>query len=365
VNKHLKNEISLFQYVLTISGTQVGFGVFTLPREVEEIAGTDGWISIIGGCLITILVSLCIIKIMSKHPGDTLLDVLTKYMGKWIGKAGMVVWILYSLLAVSSLLLSILLIIQVWILPKTPDYAILILLIIPLYMLVKGGVSIISRYAVLVFFLTIWMPLLLIIPLKDSHWIYLLPILKDGWIPILYAAKKTIVAFLGFEYAFVLYPYLKNKQAAIKGMVFANIITLLVYLQITITCFSYFSPGGISKYLWPTLSLVAPLHFPFLERFEIIFLSLYLFLFLDTLAPYFFSAINGINQIFNKKNWYLPTYILLSLFVLYLFFYTPSFYQADVLREWWGVAGYFVCYIAPFLLLIYITVLTSWQRRKR
>ncbi|MGE0994583.1 GerAB/ArcD/ProY family transporter, partial [Bacillus sp. GMa5/2] len=48
-----KREITLFQYILTISGVQVGFGLLTLPREVAQGANTDGWMSIIIGCVIT------------------------------------------------------------------------------------------------------------------------------------------------------------------------------------------------------------------------------------------------------------------------------------------------------------------------
>ena len=46
--------------------------------------------SIIIGCALTTLVSLCIVKIMEKHPGYTLLDVLTRYLGKWLGRVGMI-----------------------------------------------------------------------------------------------------------------------------------------------------------------------------------------------------------------------------------------------------------------------------------
>ena len=89
MTKRAKREISLFQYILTISGVQVGFGVLTLPRSCTR-ANTDGWMSIIIGCALTTLVSLCIVKIMEKHPGYTLLDVLTRYLGKWLGRVGMI-----------------------------------------------------------------------------------------------------------------------------------------------------------------------------------------------------------------------------------------------------------------------------------
>ena len=364
MNQYRKNEISLRQYIVTINGVQVGFGLLTLPRELEQEAGTDGWISLLIGWAITTLVSLCIVKIMGKHPGDTLLDVLTRYMGKWMGKAGMVIWILYSLLAALSLTFSVVLVIRTWILPKTPGYALVLLLMIPTYMLIRGGVRILSRYAVFVFFFTLWMPFLLMIPLKDSHWVYLLPILKEGWMPVLYSAKTTVLAFLGFEFAFILYPYLKQKQSAAKGIVIANTITLLVYLQITYVCFVYFSPDEILQYVWPTLTLVKPIHFTVLERFEIVFLSFYLFIFLDSAVPYFFSVTDGINQLYKKKGWMLPVYILLVFLVGVSLFYRPSIEQTDAWREWWGVASYFVAYVFPVVFLLYITGYTYWQRRK-
>lgn len=210
-------------------------------------------------------------------------------------------WILYAVLAAVSLIFSLLYVIHIWILPRSPMFLIMMLLSIPMVMLAYKGVLIISRYAVFTVLFTLWMPLLLFIPLKDGHWIYLLPLLKEGWIPVFNTVKSTIIAFLGFEFAFVLYPYLSNKSSAKKGIVLANLITLFVYLQVTFVSFLYFSPDGITKFLWPTLSLVTPFHFSFLERFEIIFLSFYLFIIFDSCIPYIFTASDGINQLLNKK----------------------------------------------------------------
>ncbi|EEM40735.1 Spore germination protein [Bacillus thuringiensis serovar sotto str. T04001] len=268
--------------------------------------------SIIIGCVITTLVSLCIVKIMEKHPGYTLLDVLIRYLGKWLGRVVMIFWILYAVLAAVSLIFSLLYVIHIWILPRSPMSLIMILLSIPMLMLACKGALIISRFAVFTVIFTLWMPLLLFIPLKDGHFIYLLPLIKEGWLPIINTVKSTIIAFLGFEFSFVLYPYLTNKASAKKGIVIANLITLFIYLQITFVSFIYFSPDGITKFLWPTLSLVTPFHFSFLERFEIIFLSFYLFIIFDSCIPYIFTASDGINQLLNKKGSSLPIYFYYS-----------------------------------------------------
>ncbi|TKH62977.1 spore gernimation protein [Bacillus cereus] len=356
MTKRAKREITLFQYILTISGVQVGFGVLTLPREVAQGANTDGWMSIIIGCVITTLVSLCI--------GYTLLDVLIRYLGKWLGRVVMIFWILYAVLAAVSLIFSLLYVIHIWILPRSPMSLIMILLSIPMLMLACKGALIISRFAVFTVIFTLWMPLLLFIPLKDGHFIYLLPLIKEGWLPIINTVKSTIIAFLGFEFAFVLYPYLTNKASAKKGIVIANLITLFIYLQITFVSFIYFSPDGITKFLWPTLSLVTPFHLSFLERFEIIFLSFYLFIIFDSCIPYIFTASDGINQLLNKKGSSLPIYFLLFGCIFILFFYIPSSYQISSLREFWGTASYFIVFLFPVVFLLYMTLYQHWKRRK-
>ncbi len=193
---------------------------------------------------------------------------------------------------------------------------------------------------------------------------YLLPLIKEGWLPIINTVKSTIIAFLGFEFSFVLYPYLTNKASAKKGIVIANLITLFIYLQITFVSFIYFSPDGITKFLWPTLSLVTPFHFSFLERFEIIFLSFYLFIIFDSCIPYIFTASDGINQLLNKKGSSLPIYFLLFGCIFILFFYIPSSYQISALREFWGTASYFIVFLFPVVFLLYMTLYQHWKRRK-
>ena len=76
------------QYILMIHGVQMGVGVLTLPRELAEKAGTDGWITIIISWFFTTMAGLIIIQIMKKYPNGTILDLLSHYFGKWIGKLG-------------------------------------------------------------------------------------------------------------------------------------------------------------------------------------------------------------------------------------------------------------------------------------
>ncbi|MBN6188827.1 endospore germination permease [Aneurinibacillus sp. BA2021] len=363
MKKAAQKNINLVQYILTINGAQVGGGILTLPAQLAGMAGTDGWISLIIGWLVTVAASLCVIGIMSKHPGETMLEILTRYIGKWAATVWMLIWILYSLLALMTLLYFTLLVLEIWVLPGTNIVSLGILLLIPAYMVARHGVHILGRYAVFVFFFTLWLPALLTIPLRESHIVFILPLLKEGWLPIFYAAKTTVLAFIGFEAAFILYPYLSAKRGAARGIVIASCITLVVYLHITLMCFVYFSPDEITEYIWPALTLVKPIEFTFLERFEIIFLSFYILFFSTSCFPYLLTTLQSINQIVHKKDWQLPIYVLLLSIIVSLFFYRPTYNQFEAIRALWGRAGYVIAYAFPALFFLYAAVRTRFRRR--
>ncbi|PPB08494.1 GerAB/ArcD/ProY family transporter [Brevibacillus laterosporus] len=363
MKKLTDRKISLLQFILTISGIEVGSSILSLPADLARVTGTDGWISIIIGYLFTILISLCIIGIMSKHPNNTMLDVLIYYLGSFFGKSIMVVWILYSLLGAVTIFYTSIYIIKEWVLPNTMTFLIVALFLLCTYIALRGGVRLICRYQVFVFFFTLWMPLILLFSLKHGHLTFLLPVLKEGWLPILHGVKVTVLAFLGFEWVFLFYPYLENKKHAVKGIIIANTITLLVYLQITFSCFTFFSPDEISKFIWPTLTLVKPVRFSFLERFEIIYLSFYIFIFSTSVIPYFFFAMENIAHLFHKPDWHVPYVILLAYALSYLF-YQPSYTEITFWKDSWQWMGYFLVYLFPLLFLLYTMLVGRWRGRQ-
>ncbi|CEH31924.1 spore gernimation protein [Aneurinibacillus migulanus] len=363
MNKSKKREITLLQYILSINAAQVGTSILRLPADLAGVASTDGWISIFVAWIISLIVSLCMVGVMAKHPGATIYDVLTRYLGKWLGRTWMIIWMTSALFTAVIICYRVVGIIKVFILSNTPHFLLALIFLIPVYMVLRSGIRILARYSEFIFFFTLWLPILLILPLKDAEWIYMLPVLKEGWLPILYAVPLTLTSFIGFEMAWILYPYLKSKQSAAKGIIIANSITLLVYLQITLSCFLYFSPDEIPEFLWPMLALVKPIQFPFLERFEIVFLSFYMLILSAVVLPFLFIITKNIDYFFNKQNWQLPAYILPLLLLVSFLIYIPDYNQVQVMSKWWSREAYIVSYAFPVLFFIYVTLYTRWKNR--
>ncbi|MGR5965168.1 GerAB/ArcD/ProY family transporter [Bacillus cereus] len=234
---------------------------------------------------------------------------------EYLKKVLMLVYICYFSFYAWVILLNGMLYIKGNLLPKTPDYLLILLFLIPTYLVVAENVYVLGRYCEIVFYLTIWIILLFLIPLKEGNLLNMLPIFKAGISGILQAFPQAIFPFTGFEMVICMYPYLKRKQAATKGVIIANTITLIFYTFMTISCYIFFSPDEITSYNQPVLSILKIIEVSFLERFDLIIITLYLFVVFTAWTPYIYASLVCISKLTKqeKKN----IHIFIFLFVLF------------------------------------------------
>ncbi|MEH7237606.1 GerAB/ArcD/ProY family transporter [Bacillus sp. JJ1562] len=356
-------QITLVQFILLIHGVQMGVGVLTLPRDLAENAGTDGWIPIIFGWFIAVVSSLIIIQIMKKHPNGTILDLLTFYFGKWIGKVGGLIFSWYFGLLAFYTFTTEAIFIQAWILPRTSIYLLILLLSIPSYLLVRNNIQILGRYSVVVFFATIWTIIFYMIPVKDGQFLNLLPILKEGWHPVIKTLKLTIVTYVGFEIAFFLYPFLQKKESASLGVIIANTITMLAYLLITLVAFVVFSPDEITKFNEPTITLLKIIELKFIERLEIVLFSFYIFVMSTKVLPLMFMSVFSTSWVFGKEDHTKPLFWFLVFSVIYVFLFPPSVNIDLKWRTELQTLTIVFAYAFPVCLWAYVVIHGFFKRR--
>lgn len=283
--------ITPIQFILCIHAIQTAGGILVLPSIIAKTAGTDGWISIILGWICTNLVGILIILTMKKNPNMKISSILIRYFGKCLGTFLLFSYCIYFILAGFVSLLRCIDIVIVWILPNTPPYQIALLLLVPFYILAKDSIFAVCRYNEIIFFLTLFLPVVLIFSLKTGFYpIHLLPIIKEGWLPIFRGLKETLYPYSGLEIAYILYPFLQKKEKAFSGILIANTLSMLLLIYVTILCFIHISPKGIKIIIWPVFSLLKVIHFSFLERLEILYVAYYLLMFSTTIISCLFSA---------------------------------------------------------------------------
>lgn len=363
MKKYAYNDITLMQYIVLINGMQVATGVLSLPRVLAENAGTDGWIAILIGWIFSTISGVFIVKTAARYPEDTIYDILIRLFGKIVGKAFVVIYMMYFAFYTCIVLVNAMLFLKGWLLPKTPDYIVIFLFSIPTFFVARNGPRIIGRYSELFFYMALWIPLFFLIPLKENGgWMPLFPLLKEGWKPVLTAVPTTIFAYLGFDIAFFLYPFLQKKQYAVHGMVIANTLTMLFYLFTTIVCFAYFSPDSITQYNQPVLNLVKVIEFRFLERFDMILLAVYLTIVSTSWIPALYCSVFCSSQLLGKQDHRSHVVVLLLLIIGIIFWTHPSWNEAEIWQQVFSNAGLGLTYILPIILWLYCCLYEKFRQ---
>ncbi|MED4442563.1 GerAB/ArcD/ProY family transporter [Bacillus thuringiensis] len=341
MKKYAYNEITLMQYIILINGVQVGTGVLSLPRVLAEKAGTDGWIAILIGWIFSTI------------------------SGVFIVKTFVVIYMMYFAFYSCIVLINAMLYLKGWLLPKTPDYIVIFLFSIPTYFVARNGPSILGRYAELFFYMALWIPIFFLIPLiGNGSWMPFFPLLKEGWKPILTAVPSTVYAYLGFDIAFFLYPFLQKKQYAVHGMVIANTLTMLFYLFATIVCFAYFSPDSITQYNQPVINLLKVIEFRFLERFDMILLAVYLTIVSTSWIPALYCSVFCSSQLLGKQDHSSHVVVLLLLIIGFTFWTHPSWNESEIWQQVLSNTGLGVTYILPIILWLYCCLYEKFRRRR-
>lgn len=358
------NEITLMQFIALTFGLQVSVGLLSLPRVLADQAGTDGWMAIIAGWLLSVASGLIIVQVMSKHPDGALPDLLTRYFGKWIGKAGAVLFAFYFFYYGYTGLVRTILYTKLWLLPQTPVSITMLLLLLPTYAIGRNGVRVLGRYAELMLFISFWIPIVYLIPLKDAHWLHLSPLLKEGWKPVLSAAHDVILSFTGIGAVFMFYPFLRNKRKASAGIVISNTLTMLVFVFVTFVCFLYFSPDEIREFNEPVVNVLKTIEFKFVERIEVLFIAFHLFIFSLAWIPAMYIGVFCTSWLIGKEDHRGHLRLLWLLLAASSFFYVPTFTQNDRMESNLTKAGVGFEFVFPICLLVYIWIYERYRGRK-
>ncbi|TNJ64796.1 spore gernimation protein [Paenibacillus hemerocallicola] len=364
MKKYAFNEITFMQFVFLQFGLQASVGLLALPQVLAGKAGTDGWMAIIGGYIVSIAAGLIIVQVMKKHPDGTLPDLLKRYLGGWAGKTGAALFACYIFYYGYTGLVRTILYTKVWLLPQTPVYIIMLLLLIPTYGIARNGLRILGRYAELVFFISLWLPFVYLIPLKDAHWLHLAPVLKEGWTPVLSAMQEIIMSYGGMGAVFIFYPFLRNKRMASAGVVLSSTLSMLVFLFVTLICFVYFSPDEIREYNEPVVNVLKTIEFKFVERVEVLFIAFFLFIFSLAWIPALYMCAFCTSWLMGKQDHRGHMRLLLLAIAVGSYFAMPTFNQNDLMEKYLAriITGFEG--VLPVCLLVYIWGYERFQRRK-
>ncbi|TYQ12681.1 UNVERIFIED_CONTAM: spore germination protein KB [Acetivibrio alkalicellulosi] len=246
-------------FSLTVS-TSIGGSILVVSSVLSIIAKQDAWIVGLVTPLIGVFIVLLYCYLGSKFPNMTIVEIIKKILGKWIG----------SIVAASLVFLSFILCINLpWYvsnfltthaIPETPPYAINFLFVVAVVIAVIYGLEAIARVSELIFYFSsvlFIITILLLIPnIKIEN---IQPVLEHGIRPVL-EGSIFLSAFITFPLINILMVFPKNiydikkaRAAIIKGylcssfFVFIFLIVTILVLGFAITASSQYPTYLLGK----------------------------------------------------------------------------------------------------------------------
>lgn len=289
--------MQLFAFILQ---TQVGIGVLSFPNVLHESAGVDGWISVILAGTIVQLMLLVYIALCNRYPGHNLYTMMPQIFGKWLGNAVNALFIIHFTFTACVILILEMVFVELWVLPFSDPWMVIVANCLVFIYFARENLRIISRYHVMVTLLLVVMIALMLTSFQTTDYRYMFPIGQQGWTALMTGVKSSIISFLGFELFLIVS---SDVQASGKSMIapvlWANGLATAFFFIVVVIIFINFSPESLSFIPQPVPYFLNGISLPFLERMDLIFLSIWLVKVTATLISYLYAAGKGFGYWFH------------------------------------------------------------------
>ncbi|MEH7454501.1 GerAB/ArcD/ProY family transporter [Gottfriedia acidiceleris] len=273
--------VSSFFTFFLIHSSQIGISILSFQNNISKDSKQDAWIAvIISGLSIHLLIWLIYRTLDEKH--NDLISIHQFCFGKIIGNLLSILVLFYFLLSALTVFRTYIEVIQVWIYPNLQTWKLAILFGFMIFYLVSGGFRILTGFS----FWSVIIPSILLIfiyfPLKHANPLLLQHMFNHSVKEIFKSAKAASLLYIGFEWLYMYYPFINNPKGSQKFAHVANLVSMILYTLIILISFMYFNQETLQHVHSATLSMTKIVKLPFIERFESIFIFIWL---LEILIP--------------------------------------------------------------------------------
>jgi spore germination protein KB len=285
-------------------------------------AGKDAWLSILLAMSGGVILSFIYLLLSHQHPNLLLTGYIREILGKYLGWIMGLLYCVYFLyicgrnvrefgdLLISSTL------------QETPLVVINITLVLVMCYVIHLGVEVVGRTA------EVFIVILVLLGISGSFFVLIsgdvefhriLPVLEQGWKPILTTAFPHLLIFpFGEMIVFtMIVPYLNRPQFAKRVWLTALISSGLILCWTALLNISVLGAAMMKKSTFPTLTAVGKVNlFEFIERLDAIVVFTLLITVFFKASVYLYSAIVGIAELFKVNTYH---HILLPIGTIVIF----------------------------------------------
>ncbi len=349
----MNEKLSPFQIAVLVYMIQAGIVMFTLPHQLADYFGTNGWLVLFPGLLVTSFNIYLITLVYRLGEGRSVFEILEHSLPKivlypvYLFLAS--VWMIFGCMIGKKYVL----LFQMISFPTTNPMVFKLAVDILLFLMLLKGIYGITKATTLFFWMSAWMFVLLLWFVPSFSWARLTPFVLKGGHDYIKGAQEIYSAYLGYELSILLFPYIDRTKKAMLGIYIGNAYLSVVYICLSLVCFGFFSLGQLQKLLFPLIDLLAYIQFPFIERLENMLYGFFLFKILITVVMYWWGAQEALARVVPKlKN---KVMIIIMITISYGISFIPK--TLDQVNLWITNLGYATTLIAFCLPVILIVLL--------
>ncbi|WP_075617743.1 GerAB/ArcD/ProY family transporter [Paenisporosarcina indica] len=300
-------KINAYQFLVLVIFFTIGTSILVIPSNLAAQVKQDAWISAIIGTAIGLLIVWLFCTIAQWFPNLTYVQIIEKLLGKWIGIAVSILFILMSFLYTADLLYQSGTFLNIHAMPNTPMAALNILMVMIIIMGVRQGLETIARSAeilILVFFILFIFLVIFVAP--EVKFENIQPVFEVDTKAIFtssffYVAISTINAVV----LLMIYPAFidKSKQAK-TSFIIGNLIGGIIIIVLTLLCITVLGPDRTASEIYPGYELAKNINIAdFIQRIEGLMAALWIISLYFKATLYFYVSVLGLAQILNLKDY--------------------------------------------------------------
>jgi len=300
-----KDKISTVQTAISVTLLTIGVSILTVPRAVTEAVGTpDGWLSILIGGLISISGGYLVVKLSQIFPGRTFFQYNQMIVGKTAGLLLSFLFIIHFILLSGYEARALSELVRIYLLERTPREVIVILFLATGTYLVVGGINPIVRL------LEVYFPIIMLLILigmisgfQKFELDNLRPVLAQGMGPVFRGVRAILISYVGYESMLVLINFMQDPKKAFRAVFSGVSIAMGSYLLIFVMVVGMLTVEEVQLLTWPVASASMEIEVPggIIERFEPIFLVLWILTIYTTFVLSYYLAGFGLAQVLRKE----------------------------------------------------------------
>lgn len=303
----------------TIVVTVIGVGVFSYPNVMASDVGTDGWLVTIVAGFICFMSLYLMYKVVDKNGYITLYEIMENTVGKLLSKILALILAGYFIIEVSIGMRIFVEVIKMYLLEQTPTEFILVVMIFTGLYLVRGEITALVKFNE-ISFVIMFVPIIIVLVFstRGGDISNVLPILQHSPKEYFSGLIDSAYSFAGFEIAFLILPFMKEKKIIKKTIMESMIFITIFYILVVILCLMFFTKDHTRDLLWPTITLIRAIVIPgsFIERWEGIVMTLWVLFYFTTFVNFYYFSGELVKKAFRLNDIKISSLILVPIIYL-------------------------------------------------